>query len=136
MVKKFLKKHNITVDRSSTIKSAKAFIQTRKEIQKDWSIVIFTQGRIPHSAPELAPCKNEAFQMAKSAKCPILPITFINNYYLFPDPDLFFNPAMPGLVKVHVHPIINQEEEMSNDIEETKEKAYQLIGSYLPQKNH
>ena len=136
LVKTFFKKLNIPVDRSSSIKSAKAFIQARKEIQKDWSIVIFPEGGIPDSAPELAPFKNGAFQLAKSAKCPILPITFINNYYLFSDPDLFFKPAMPGLVKVHVHPIINQEEVMSNDIEETKEKTYQLIGSYLPQKNH
>src|SRR5690554_828020 len=136
LVKTFFKKLNIPVDRSSTIKSAKAFIQARKEIQKGWSIVIFPEGGIPENAPQLAPFKNGAFQLAKSAKCAVLPLTFMNNYYLFSDPDHFHSPAMPGLVKVHIHPIISKAEIENNEAEVTKEKTYQLIGSYLPQKNH
>ena len=136
LVKTFFKKLNIPVDRSSSIRSAKAFIQARKEIQKGWSIVVFPEGGIPDESPQLAPFKNGAFQLAKSAQCSILPVTFINNYYLFSDPDYFLLPAMPGLVRVHIHPTISKDEVLINDIEVTKEKTYQLIGSYLPQKNH
>lgn len=136
LVKTFFKKLNIPVDRSSTLKSAKAFIRARQELEKGWGIVIFPEGRIPDHAPQLSPFKNGAFQLAKSSKCAILPITFMNNYYLFSDPDSFFLPAMPGLVKVHIHPIIDATEIEEKEIETIKEKTYQLIGSYLPQKNH
>jgi len=136
LVKTFFKKLNIPVDRTSSIKSAKAFIQARKEIHKDWSVVIFPEGGIPDEAPCLAPFKSGAFQLAKSSKCAILPITFLNNFYLFSDPDRFCAPARPGLVKVHIHPMINRTEVENNDVKFTKEKTYQLISSYLPQKNH
>jgi 1-acyl-sn-glycerol-3-phosphate acyltransferase len=136
LVKTFFKKLNIPVDRSSSIKSAKAFIQAKKEIKKGWSIVIFPEGGIPDNTPQLAPFKNGAFQLAKAAQCPILPITFINNFYLFSDPDSYCSPAMPGRVKVHVHPMITKEEVENNDTDVMKEKTYQLVGSYLPQKNH
>lgn len=136
LIKTFFKKLNIPVDRSSSIKSARAFIKARKELNKNWSIVVFPEGGIPDDAPLLAPFKNGAFQLAKAADCPILPITFINNYRLFSDPEHLFGPAMPGLVRVHIHSLIDNEEIRNNDVEDTKEKTYQLIGSYLPQKNH
>lgn len=135
LVKTFFKRLNIPVDRSSSIRSAKAFIQAKKEIINNWSIVIFPEGGIPVDSPQLAPFKNGAFLLAKSANCSILPVTFINNYYLFSDPEMFFSPAMPGLVKVHIHAMIENEEIINNTVEVTKEKTYQLILSQLPQKN-
>src|SRR5690554_600870 len=85
LVKTFFKKLNIPVDRSSTIRSAKAFIQAKKALKKGWGIVIFPEGGIPDSAPQMAPFKDGAFQLAKSASCSILPITFINHFKLFSD---------------------------------------------------
>ncbi|WP_165779184.1 lysophospholipid acyltransferase family protein [Brumimicrobium salinarum] len=135
LVKTFFKGLNIPVDRSSSIKSARAFIQARKEINKNWSIVIFPEGGIPDDAPQLAPFKSGAFQLAQAAKCPILPITFINHYYLFSDPDTFCAPAKPGLAKVHIHCMISAHEVVESDVETLKEKTYRLIKSQLPQKN-
>lgn len=135
LVKTFFKKLNIPVDRKSPIRSAKAFIQAKKAIANGWSIVIFPEGGIPDCAPELAPFKIGAFQLAKSTSTPILPITFVNHYYLFSDPEEFCSPAMPGLIKIHLHKTITEEEIQGEDVERIKEKTYQTIRSYLPQKN-
>lgn len=135
LVKTFFKKLNIPVDRKSSIRSAKAFIQAKKSLKKGWSIVIFPEGGIPDCAPQLAPFKDGAFQLAKSASCAILPITFMNNYKLFSDPDKFCAPAMPGIAKVHFHELIKKEEIAHNEINSIKEKTYDIIDSYLPQKN-
>src|SRR5690554_115310 len=76
LVKTFFKKLNIPVDRKSSARSARAFIQAKKALKEGWSIVIFPEGGIPDDAPKLGPFKEGAFRLAKSAKCPILPITF------------------------------------------------------------
>lgn len=135
LVKTFFKKLNIPVDRKSTIRSARAFIQAKKALKKGWSIVIFPEGGIPDCAPELAPFKDGAFQLAKSTSCSILPITFINHFKLFSDPGEFCAPAMPGIVKVQLHDMISKEEIQQEDINTIKEKTYQVIRSYIPQKN-
>lgn len=133
LVKTFFKKLNIPVDRSSTIRSAKAFIQAKKALKKGWGIVIFPEGGIPDSAPQMAPFKDGAFQLAKSASCSILPITFINHFKLFSDPEEFYSPAMPGIVKIHFHDMINKDEIMKKEISTIKEETYQVIHSYIPQ---
>ncbi|PWH85543.1 lysophospholipid acyltransferase family protein [Brumimicrobium oceani] len=135
LVKTFFKKLNIPVDRSSSIRSAKAFIQAKKALKNGWSIVIFPEGGIPNCAPQLAPFKDGAFQLAKSSSCAILPITFINHFKLFSDPDNFCNPAMPGLAKIQFHEMIEAEEIQSEEVNTIKERTYQVIDSYLPQKN-
>jgi len=135
LVKTFFKKLNIPVDRKSSIRSAKAFIQAKKALGKGWSVVIFPEGGIPDFAPQLAPFKDGAFQLAKSVSCSILPITFINHFKLFSDPEKLYTPAMPGLIKVHLHEMINKEEVKQEEIQILKEKTYQVIDSYIPQKN-
>jgi len=42
---------------------------------------------------------------------------------------------MPGLIKVHLHEMINKEEVKQEEIQILKEKTYQVIDSYIPQKN-
>lgn len=132
LIKTFFKKLNIPVERGSSMQSAKAFIKARQEIRKGWSIVLFPEGGIFDNAPKLNPFKNGAFQLAKASKCAIQPVTFQNNYRLFSDPESRLAPAMPGIVRVKIHPIISAEEVDKNDIEATKEKAFQLIASFLP----
>ncbi|RYM33955.1 1-acyl-sn-glycerol-3-phosphate acyltransferase [Brumimicrobium glaciale] len=135
LVKTFFKKLNIPVDRSSSIRSAKAFIQAKNALKNGWSIVIFPEGGIPDCAPQLAPFKDGAFQLAKSTSCAILPITFINHFKLFSDPENFCAPAMPGIAKLHFHEMIDKEEIKREELNTIKEKTYQVIHSYIPQKN-
>lgn len=135
LVKTYFKKLNIPVDRTSTIKSAKAFIQARKALQNDWCITVFPEGGILDPTPNMGPFKSGAFQLAKSAQTAILPITFMNNYRLFSDPSYLLFPAMPGLVKVHIHPLISKDETAYTDLNELKNKTYHSIASFLPKKN-
>ncbi len=135
LVKTYFKKLNIPVDRRSTIKSAKAFIQARKALKKDWCIAVFPEGGIFDSTPQMSPFKNGAFQLAKSAQSAILPITFKNNYRLFSDPSYFLSSAMPGLVKVHIHQLISKEKVEGSEINDLKNKTYHSIASFLPKKN-
>lgn len=135
LVKSFFKKLNIPVDRTSTIKSAKAFIQAKKALENNWCIAVFPEGGIFDPTPHMVPFKNGAFQLAKSTQTAILPITFMNNYRLFSDPSYFFSPAMPGLVNVHIHPLIDQEEVFISTLKDLKNETYHDIASFLPKKN-
>lgn len=131
LVKTFFKHLNIPVDRSSSMQSAKAFIRAKNEMEKGWSIVIFPEGGILDPTKKIYPFKDGAFQLAKSAKAAILPITFQNNYRLFSDPSNFTYPAMPGLVRVHIHPLITTQEVEKYNTQEIKSIAYRKISSVL-----
>lgn len=135
LIKTFFKKLNIPVDRKSTVRSARAFIQAKKALQEGWSIVVFPEGGIPDDAPKLAPFKEGAFRLAKSADCPILPITFINHFQLFSDPELMFAPAMPGLSRIHIHETLSRREVEESEIKTMQEKTYRVIDAYLPQES-
>ena len=134
LIKTFFKQLNIPVDRSSKVKSARAFIKARRELINDWSIVIFPEGGIPVDAPRLSTFKDGAFQLAKSSAVSIQPITFENNFYLLSDPEIPRGFARPGLLRVHVHPLISAKEVQQNETAVTKEKIYQMIRSALPKK--
>jgi 1-acyl-sn-glycerol-3-phosphate acyltransferase len=136
LVKTFFKKLNIPVDRSNRIKAAKSFIQARNAMTKGWSIVIFPEGGIPDETRYLIPFKNGTFHLAKAAKVGIQPITFMNNYRLFSDPETIFAPAMPGLAKVSIHPYISEEEVSKTDPSDMNKRVYDEINTCLPQKNH
>lgn len=132
LLKTFFKRLNIPVDRSSSIQSAKAFIRAKSELKNGWSIVIFPEGGIFEEAPKLHPFKNGAFNLAKSANCAILPLTFQNNYRLLSDPTSPLKSAYPGIVKVKIHTLISPEEVEKSSIEELNQKSFDKIAAYLP----
>ena len=134
LIKTFFKRLNIPVYRNNRIKAAKSFIQARKEMRNGWSIIIFPEGGIPDETPFLIPFKDGAFQLAKAAGVGIQPITFVDNYYLFSDPENIFDGAMPGLARIKVHPFITKEEVAKKSSKELNEKTYQFISSPLPKK--
>lgn len=134
LIKTFFKRLNIPVYRNNRIKAAKSFIQARKEMRNSWSIVIFPEGGIPNETPYVVPFKDGAFQLAKAAGVGIQAITFIDNYYLFSDPENVFDGAMPGLARIMVHPYISKQEVEQKSSQELNEKTYQFISSPLPKK--
>lgn len=134
LVKTFFKRLNIPVYRDNRIKAAKSFIQARKEMKNGWSIVIFPEGGIPNETPYVIPFKDGAFHLAKAADVGIQPITFMDNYYLFSDPENVFDGAMPGLARIAVHPFISRDEVKEKTAKELNEQTYQFISSPLPKK--
>lgn len=134
LIKTFFKRLNIPVDRSSKVKSARSFIRAKKAISQGWNIVIFPEGGIFEDAPKLHPFKEGAFQLAKSVECAILPITFKNHYRLLSDPEIFSAPAMPGISKIHFHPIISKQTVGEKSSEELTNIAFRYIQSEITKK--
>jgi 1-acyl-sn-glycerol-3-phosphate acyltransferase len=136
LVKTFFKGLNIPVYRDDRLKAAKSFIQAKKSLQEDWSIVIFPEGGIPEETPYLIPFKDGAFKLAKTAKVGILPITFENNYRLFSDPENILHPAFPNLVQITIHPFINRHIVQEKTVPEMNKIVYDYVNTPLPKKNY
>ncbi|MCH2225062.1 MAG: 1-acyl-sn-glycerol-3-phosphate acyltransferase [Crocinitomicaceae bacterium] len=127
----YFKRLNIPVFRDSRVKSAKSLIQASREVKKGWSLIIFPEGGIPDRNPKLDKFKGGAFQLAKSTRVPIVPITFTNNHRLFSDPSFILGIAHPGLSRVYIHEYlsVSEIEKMSQD--ELMEHCFQTINEPL-----
>lgn len=131
MVKRFFKDLNIPVFRKDRRLAAKSFIQAKQSIQDGWSIMLFPEGGIPDDdKPQMIPFKDGAFKMAKSAKVPIVLLTFLDNYHIFSDPD-DLNYAHPGISRVVMHPVISKEEVMELSEEELSKRCFDTIAEPL-----
>ena len=132
LIRAYFKQMNIPVDRSNTMKSARAFVTAAKEAKRGWSLVIFPEGGIPdQDHPRMVPFKDGAFQLAKSLNIPIVPITFTNNYRLFSDPSNILGPARPGMSHVYIHEYIPQDVIRSLSQNELKERCFAIINEPL-----
>ena len=132
LLKTYFKRFNIPVYRDSPMKSARSFIQARKEMKKGWSLMIFPEGEIPDTElPKMIPFKDGAFQLAKSANVPIVPITFMNNYKLLGEPESFYANARPGTSYVHIHPFINKAQVGQLTKEELNTKCFEVVSTPL-----
>ena len=133
LIKTYFRNFNIPVDRSNRMKAAKAFIQVRRAIQSNWSMVIFPEGGIPDSdKPKMMPFKDGAFQLAKDLGVPIVPVTFVNNHLLFSDPEDVFGYCRPGIATIVIHEAIGVEEMQELTVEALKQRCFETIQSALP----
>lgn len=123
LVKTFFKKLNIPVHRNDRMKAAKSFIQAKNAIQDGWSIVIFPEGGIPDdNLPNMVEFKSGAFKLSKNAQIPIVPITFLDHYHMFSDPDDLLGYAHPGVSRIYMHDAISVEQQ--NTMTETELSDY------------
>lgn len=136
LVKTFFKDLNIPVYRKDRLKAAKSFIEAKKAISKGWSLIIFPEGGIPDdNLPQMKEFKDGAFKLAKSCKVPLVPITFLNHYKLFSDPDKLLGEAHPGISKVYQHPTISVDKISALSELELKDYCFKLIASKLDLKD-
>ena len=132
LLKTYFKRLNIPVHRSSAVKSARALVTASKEVKKGWSLVIFPEGGIPDDDnPKMIPFKEGAFQLAKSLKIPIVPMTFTNNHRLFSDPTQILGSARPGVSHVYIHPFISAEEVEQMTQQQIKEMCFKVVNEPL-----
>ena len=122
---------DIPVYRDSKTRAAECLVLAEKEIKKGRSIVIFPEGGWENSETEMRRFKNGAFQLAIDTNCPILPLTFKNNYDLFKDHKDFSGNAKPGLAKVVVHDYISVDKLNRKDLVDLKEQTFQVINKEL-----
>ena len=134
LIKTYFKHYNIPVFRGTRIKAARSVISAVEKIDKGWSIMIFPEGQIPDdNRPSMVPFKKGAFQIAKLSGTPILPVTFVNNHRLFSIPSEWLGSARPGISKYIVHPIITADEVEELDIEQLREKCFNIINEPILQ---
>lgn len=132
LVKTFFKGLNIPVFRKDRLKAAKSFVQAKKAIEQGWSLIIFPEGGIPDdNLPNMKEFKEGAFKLAKAAKVPLVPVTFMNHYKLFSDPDKLLGEAHPGISKIYQHDIIDVETIEKLSVLELKDFCFSLIASKL-----
>lgn len=132
IIKAYFKHMNIPVFRGNRVKAARSLIRASKEAKNGWSIMIFPEGGIPDGqAPKMIRFKDGAFQLAKSLKLPIVPITFTNNYKLFSDPTEILGPARPGISRMFIHEAIPPEEIEGMEIAELRKHCFDIINGPL-----
>ncbi len=131
LMKTFFKRLNIPVFRNDKRLAAKSFIQAKQALASGWSIVLFPEGGIPdENRPTMIPFKEGAFKLAKSAKVPLVPLTFLDNHHIFSDPgDLDY--AHPGISRVIMHPIVTAEQVASMTDKELSDFCFDTIAEPL-----
>ena len=125
----FFRTIDITVDRSSKISSFKAFEQAKKNLKNKENLVIFPEGRTSDIAPRLLKFKKGAFRLAIENKIPIVPVTFLDNWRLFPEDGKHM--GRPGVTRVIFHKPIDTNNLTKDDVEMLSKKVYETIDSTL-----
>ena len=126
---------DIPVYRDSKTRAAECLILAEKEIKKGRSIVIFPEGGWDNSEKVMRRFKNGAFQLAIDTKCPILPVTFKNNYDLFTDHKDLSGNAKPGIANITVHQAIKTDNLTRKDLVNLREQTFNIINKELTCEN-
>jgi len=131
LFKIFFKNMNISVDRNSIKDSHKAYKRSKKDLLKGISLAIFPEATIPDCAPELGPFKNGAFKLAIEMQVPIVPITFLDNWCIFPDSKNNKMLLRPGLSRIVVHQPISTTGLTEQDANALRDQVREIIHSTL-----
>lgn len=125
----FFKTIDIPVDRKSKMSSFKAFKMASENLKKGMSIILFPEGKIPDNLPHLGNFKSGAFKMAVENNTPIVPVTFLDNWRIFPDNGVAEG-TRPGITRIVVHEpiLIAQQTE-----DELKHEVFRIIDNELKQ---
>ncbi len=127
----FFRRMNISVNRSSVKDSHKAYKRARKDLSKGISLAIFPEATIPPFSPELGPFKNGAFKLAIEMQVPIVPITFLDNWRLFPDREKEKMLVKPGLSRIVIHKAIPTVGLTENDANLLRDQIRDIIRDTL-----
>lgn len=102
----YFKKMNLLVDRANPKAAHQAIKNACEKLNDGTNLVIFPEGTIPSTTPQMKAFKNGAFKASTDTDTPIIPITFKDNYRLLEDNWGFFSRTGPGKSRVYIHPPI------------------------------
>lgn len=120
-------KLHIMVNRESKISSFRAFVQAKEALQKGQSIVIFPEGGIKGTPPELNEFKDGAFRLAVEAQVPIVPVTLLDTWRIV---NKNFRTSW-HTSKAIVHEPISTEGLTSQDVPHLQQHTYKVIENTL-----
>ncbi len=95
----FFRSMNVPVPRGSR-KVREAYMQAGKELDKGIPIAMFPEGTIPTEAPDMGDFKTGAFRLSLDHGVPIVPVTFLDNWWLFPEGEGFWGSLRPGRARI------------------------------------
>lgn len=124
-------KTDIPVNRTSLSSAKQSMATAAKMLEYNISIIIFPEGTMPPSSPEMDSFKHGAFKLAVEQNVPIVPISFCNNWKLFSDHIEFFRRGRPGVSKVFVHPPLFPKGDSKEDLISLRDEAFKLIDSKI-----
>lgn len=130
----FTKGMNILVERASVTASHKAFKKAGEELDLGSVVVIFPEGTIPYSAPQMKAFKNGAFKLAMEKNVPIVPISFSNNWKLLQAGAVLKSNGRPGISKVTVHKAIYPNENSDKELVTLRNQTFSAIEQAIEMK--
>ena len=123
------KKLHITVDRNKLKSRYSSVVKAMEAIDHKKSLCIFVEGGIYSSQPpRMAPLKDGAFRVAIEKQIPIVPVTIPHNWIILSDKPLLLK-WKP--VKLIIHQPIDVKELKLKDLDDLKEKVFNIIDSEL-----
>jgi len=122
------RKSSILVDRSNPESRKEVYKSAQNKINQGLSIIIFPEGLVPEEDILLSDFKNGAFRLAIEHQIPIVPMTFYDVKKRF---SWTFFSGWPGKLRVKIHNFIQTKGLTLDDVETTKQKAYNIIYNEL-----
>lgn len=118
-------KFHILVNRESKFSSYKAMLKAMEALGEGKNVIIFPEGGIKGTPPLLNEFKEGPFRIAIEKGVPIVPVTFLDNWKIFPKSDMTVASWFPGRAIVHC-PILTENMHI-NQLDDLKKQVYDII---------
>jgi len=132
LFRRFFRTTDIAVHRDSNRKSYAAMELAGDALRRGECVAIYPEGTIPHSSPRMKAFKNGAFRLAAELKIPVVPVTWASNYRILRDPERFFEPSSPGIVRAIIHEPMFAQGTTEEDVVNLRDKVFRAIDNSLP----
>ncbi len=129
----FFRDMHIAVNRTNGAEAARALMRAGRALDQGLSVALFPEGTIPGSAPRMLPFKDGAFRLAIKKQVPIVPITFVNNWLLFGDPEQPWSRGQPGIARAVVHAAVPTIGLGAADVDNLRQQVFDAIEGPLRQ---
>ena len=124
------KKIHIPVSRGRGTSRFEAFEKVKEALVEGKNVLIYPEGGIiGDNQPELNPFKEGAFRAAIQTHIPLVPVTILYNWIIFPDKRPF--KFTRHRCKMIYHAPIDTTNLEDKDVEDLKDKTFQLIDSTI-----
>lgn len=124
---------HIAVNRSNGMEAARALKKAGDALEAGACVSIFPEGTISAQAPRLLPFKDGAFRLAIRKQVPIVPVTLLDNWYMFGDPEKPLSAGRPGISRAIVHAAVPTRGLAANDAAALRERIFRQIEAPLQQ---
>lgn len=127
----FFRDMHIAVNRGNGAEAARALLRAGQAIDQGHSVGIFPEGTISLHAPRMMPFKEGAFRLAIKKQVPIVPVTFLDNWRLFGDPQEIWSRGRPGIARAVVHPPVETKGLRPEDADALRLRVFEIIEAPL-----